>query len=557
MRPILALALTLTTLGAWGQYTSDPAANTPVADAAGVEEVTPLTVATEEGSVWVTYFASNASGSYTFMASKLDPSGTPVGPSDGWVVSDYPQSTALFRYGIAAHPDGGVVAAFQDERTGVLDVVAYRLGSDGTFLWSADGVVLADDEATGGLAPTCAVLADGAAVVAWNAMGTESNGVTVQALDAAGQLVWAEPIRIHDPSSVLTYSRPQVVASEEGFLLVYVEETGNFPAATSRMFAQRYGADGVAVWATPVQIAVATISFFHVPSVVSDGQGGAYVAFTTGNAAAPSLNDVQLQRIRVDGSLWSASGTAALTGTASQRMSPALCFDPGVDAPAVLLKETNLSQSTFNAVAQAFQPESGERLWGDAGQALTTSGAAEPQAIRGTCGEWVALYGEGGFGAITLSATALDASGEVVWPAVALSTASGNKSRGQLVAVPSGAVAVWEDERSGRGVYAQNSSCDGVLGPFASAISEPATSAGAAHAVPNPSAGWPELQLPTPAGTWHVGAFDAAGRQVAEWGGTTEEPRIALTGAPLPQAGMYHLRVSTSGWVGSVRIVVE
>ncbi|MEY2774064.1 MAG: hypothetical protein RLZZ275_411, partial [Bacteroidota bacterium] len=73
MRPFLTLALTLTTLGAWGQYTSDPVANTPVADAAGVEEVTPLTVATEDGSVWVTYFASNASGSYTFMASKLDP----------------------------------------------------------------------------------------------------------------------------------------------------------------------------------------------------------------------------------------------------------------------------------------------------------------------------------------------------------------------------------------------------------------------------------------------------------------------------------------------------
>ena len=40
-------------------------------------------------------------------------------------------------------------------------------------------------------------------------------------------------------------------------------------------------------------------------------------------------------------------------------------------------------------------------------------------------------------------------------------------------------------------------------------------------------------------------------------GTTTEAARIALTGAPLPHAGLYHLRVAASGWVGSVRLVVE
>ncbi|MCB0768618.1 MAG: hypothetical protein KDB95_15520, partial [Flavobacteriales bacterium] len=161
MRQLLPLALLLST-PLTAQWTT-PDINTPVSATTGVGAATPLSAPGPDGSTYVTWFESD--GGYVLKMQRLDADGNALWVPGGIIVSDEDQNTALFRYDFKSDHEGNAIVAFQDERSGTLDVVAYKIGEDGTDLWSG-GLPLPTPDATG-LAPTIGVLADDRLVFAW------------------------------------------------------------------------------------------------------------------------------------------------------------------------------------------------------------------------------------------------------------------------------------------------------------------------------------------------------------------------------------------------------
>ncbi len=443
---------------ATAQWTT-PNVNTRVSGAGSVEAATPMSAPGPDGSTYITWF--EGASDYRLMMQRLDADGVALWDAGGIVVSDEPQNSALFRFDFTSDNAGNAIVAFQDERNGDLDVVAYRVAPDGAMLWG-DGIALTTPGSTG-LAPVIGVLSDDRVVIAWTTDRSPST-VAYRILPASGIPAAEDPEEI---SGVGNCGRPKVVPnSDGGFWIQYAEQQGSFlnPAT---MYATRFASDG-----TPLlnsQVSSRTISGFYFPAPISDGHDGLYIAFNSGNAANASLTDVYLQRMREDGSTWSEPGTAVETGATTNRYAnntaPALLSDD--QGLMIAYSRKNTSQSEGAIHLQRFDT-AGTALLGANGVSVVASSAALPEpfgtvpAIDGAC----FAYSSGGFNSETISAVIVAGAGDV-YPITVASTPSSIDDAILLPFQGAQAVIVWQDSRFGGSVLAQP-----IVVPTTAGISE-------------------------------------------------------------------------------------
>jgi hypothetical protein len=294
------LVLAFLPLISFSQWTSNVAVNTPVFDSSGVAETTPLIATTADGSTYVSWFEPSAGTNYQLRMQRIDVNGVLQWGSSGITVSSFPQNTALFRYDLAVDQEDNAIVAFQDERSGQLDIVAYKLNPSGVMLWGNSGIALTDTGSTQGLAPAIGITSANNVIIAWNANAT-NKWIAIQKISASGTIVWPAVKRII--GTTLNYSRPTMVASgADDFSILYVEESGTGFPPVSKMYAQRFDATGTSLWSQPLLISSKTIPFFYFPKAVSDRNDGFYISFNTSLNSNPSLGDVYVQRVRGNGS---------------------------------------------------------------------------------------------------------------------------------------------------------------------------------------------------------------------------------------------------------------
>ncbi|MFM2207153.1 MAG: hypothetical protein RL213_1128 [Bacteroidota bacterium] len=572
MKKILTLLTgSLFAFAASAQFTPDSSVNTTLQDNPSIEEAVPI-VSSDNLNTFVTYFNQNGTGTYEFSMQVLDPLGNPAFTPNGLLVSNYPQATSVSTYDMKATKQGGAVAAFVDLRTGVSDIVAYHMSQQGTFLWGNAGIQLNDPAApAGGYSPSVGILPNGDAVIAWGPDGSPKDWVDFQRISPSGTVAWTgTPKRIIDSAFTASYGRPQVIPTNtDDFFIYYLKQTGFFPPVCN-MYMQRFNAAGNPVWAAPVHLSSKTITLFNVPSIVPDGNNGAYIAYMAGNPSN-GFYDVFLQHIDYNGNLWSTDGTPACTGVTTQRMSPKVRCSPTLSNPMVVMKETDSGQSSTGVTVQSFDAVTGAALLGPNGYAVTPITAAydEPYDMQAICGGWVILYARGSFGNNTMYAVKTDTSGVPVWTRV-LSSVASNKLRGQLtepvttLGMGDQLVAVWEDERSGRGIYAQNISCDGLLGPLINSVDESLSPVSAMTVFPNPSRGEAQVRIfSEETGRASVRLTDMAGRTIAIaedvrlLNGVNEFRLSALFGTTALSSGTYCLQSVSKAGVQQARVVVR
>jgi hypothetical protein len=559
---------------ATAQYTTNTAANTTVRDDAAFEEAVPIAVLGNSGNAMITYFNSNAGGTYDFSMQTLDLNGNYFIGSTGATISTYPQSTSVTIYDTKSDGEGNLVTAFMDYRSGSGDVVGYRMGPAGTFAWGPAGISLHDSLSAGGIAPNVGILPNGDAVISWTADGTPKDWVAIQRISPTGVIAYATPLRIIDSTNAATCTQSQVVPMHNGdFMIFYTKQTGFFPPICN-MYMQRFNPAGQPVWAQPVHLSNKTISAFAVPSVIPDGNNGAYIGFSSSSPNLTIQNDVYVQHIDANGTLWSAMGTEACTGVNSQRLSPVVCFENGMPYPVVLIKETDLGQSSAGVTIQAFDTTTGKILWSPNGIAVTPITAAydEPYDIRSICGALIILYAEGPFGNNIMYATKVDYNGAPLWTpsSVTVSGVASNKLRGQLTPAFSDGigqpqvVAVWEDERNGRGIYAQNIACDGSTGPqFTSGMNSMTNGSSTWSVYPNPGNHQFLRHYADNTETVSVSLTDCTGRLIAQRNvvkmnsGSNILSMDELFGTAQPTKGVYVLQVKGAESSAAINVVIQ
>ena len=169
------------------QWPDDPAQNLVIVDRPS-EQVVPKVAAGAGGGCYVSWF-DLSSGNYDVYLQRLDGEGVEQWPHGGILISNHPQLSSLVDWDLIADSGDNAVLVFTDARDGSdLDVFAYKIAPDGSFVWGPDGVTLSSNDDYEP-SPVVTEATDGDLVFVWARLPDSSGGsLMMQRLSPAGQV---------------------------------------------------------------------------------------------------------------------------------------------------------------------------------------------------------------------------------------------------------------------------------------------------------------------------------------------------------------------------------
>jgi len=558
----LVAALLIAPATARALWSSDPAVNLAVADAAG-DQVQPKVAPTSDGGCYVSWFDAIGNG-FDVRVQKLDAGGNEVFAHNGVLVADRGFSSTQ-DYGLDVDADGNALLAFRDDRAGGIQITAAKVSPGGALLWGASGVQLTSTTDFVA-APKIAGTSDGGAVVAW----TQNSSTLVQKLDGSGISQWTTVVLT---PSTGTYSASDLHGAGTGAILSFVHQTGSF-GSPRHLLAQKFDGGGSILWGAG-HVAVfdgGSLQFGNFPSFVPDGSGGA--VFSWYDAASLSFQCYAQHVTAAGAEAFPHNGAAASTNAVRVRVSPSAAFNASTGETFLFWQEENSLQSMFGVYGQKFDG-AGSRQWGDEGSVVVAVGADEITMVRcltegsGAFTFWAQAPS---FGQAKLRAARLDAVGAVgITPFDVASTPSG-KSRLDVARSTAGfAVLAWSDDRTDAGdILAQNVGPDGSLGPATDVAADPGAIPADAPATGLRIAAWPNPTAqglrfawrgPTGSGDPELGIYDAQGRLVRRLGTFgADDTRGTWNGRDelgvKVASGVYWLRLQDGSESAAARVVV-
>ena len=498
--PLVAGVIVLAASPAYGMWPSDPAANLAIGDGGG-EQVVPKIAGLPDGSCYIGWF-DNGSGNYNVRLQRLDPSGNEMWPHNGILVSDHAQDTWITDWDLVCDSQGDCVLTFSDIRAGTLDVQAYKIAADGSFVWGPDGINLSQNDA---FEPTPAVCeaSDGDCVVAWARYPDVGDAaMMMQRISPEGTLRFAAggmpvvAVPGEDPAF------PDLVPSLGGdVLLMWVRDISSY-MSPRHIRLQCFSPSGTPVWpaAFIALFDAGAVPLGYAPDIQTDGAGGAVCGW---HYAAGDMFRSLVQRVSADGvELFPHNGVAVTTDATRHHIDPATSFNVATSEIFVFWNERNYNQTQWGIYAQKIS-STGTRAWTGTGlvmQPVNTTYKSYPRTAPVGEGA-VCLFTDTriGFTGDRLIAYRLDAAGAHVWPVrpVQVSTAQSTKARLPLFIDGSGVTRiVWEDGRNGSpDVYAQNVNADGTLGYTLIGVEGAPGPAALTRSVPNPFESSTEIVL--------------------------------------------------------------
>lgn len=483
LRLPIALLTTATCLApsAPAQWTDDDAVNTTVVARTG-DQALPKSGVTADGGRWVAWF-DNASGNYEVFAQRFDSKGQAMFPAGGLLISNHSQSSSLVDWDILVDSSDNAVLTFTDTRNGSdLDVVAYRISSNGGFLWGNDGVVVSfnnDFEAD----PMVTETSNGDFVVVWGNFGS-SPGIRMQRFNDAGvpSLALGGATIISEAGTSPGFAR--LVPGANGEVIVSWVRDTSFFTSIKHLRAQAFLSTGAPAWPSPVEVHDAyNLSFAYSPQLTSDGSGGAVLCWHGSNPNRGGLFDAHVQHLDATGNaLQPHGGTLLSSATGMSHLDPQATYNATTGKIIAFWSEKNSGQSQSGWYAQQVDG-SGNLDWGATGREIlpVDSSTKYLSRVEAHADGAVGVLGwapNGGFGADAILSTRLDAAGTQIWGGtVALATAPNSKStRLSLSMSDAGeAVVFWEDDRNGNDdIFGQNLSADAELGASFLSVDVPA-----------------------------------------------------------------------------------
>lgn len=565
---LLVVVLSLFIAGsASAQWSPDSLQNLQICDLTG-EQVLPKVSATSDGGCFISWFDSR-SGQYCLYLQRLNAQGEFQFAADGLLISDKPQQSWLVDYDMAVDGNDNAVLVFSDVRHpgGDLDVSAYMIDSDGTFVWGDDGICLSDTTVPGfEPAPKVTVTPDGNSVFVWGKSDADFF-LVFQKISPDGNKLWGE-WGITKTSAATDLSSPDVVSSgADSVIVLWKSSTGTYPYQTTFLYTQKYDDTGTEMWSdTDVLIYNSgAVTAWNYPEIIPDGEGGAVYGWY--DAPSSSVFNVWVQHMDSGGNmLFPMNGAQASTNSSDRlHMSPSVVC--GEDQIFVFWTEENGNQNQYGLYGQSFSP-TGNRLWTDNGLELIPLGGEQISFVR-TLSQAGGIYIGYLIGSLDTAVRTIrtDYSGTVVWGPATLSAASfGGKD--DLEICPGNAQSAyfaWNDNRNGSGIYAQNINIDGSLGPFlGTGDGDSRITSGSMEILPNPSTGPVSISFVTgESGITTLKLYDISGRLVKTlvsgdlnkgthtvwWDKTTDSGKIS-------SPGVYFARLSTGGTEASTRLIL-
>lgn len=384
-----------------------------------------------------------------------------------WGASGVAVSTAMNDQGghqIISDGTGGAILVWEDRRNGKdWDIYAQRISAAGRVLWTPDGVALstaANDQVTPRLIPDGA----GGAIVTWidGRSGTDWE-IYIQRIDGNGEVKWpaggvalSKATDTHSPATTPTQS---VVSDGSGGAIVVWNDfrNGNWD-----LYSQRVDASGTLQW--PIEgVPVSTAANDQLsPQTVSDGAGGAVVAWY--DFRSGTNWDIYAQRVDGDGKMqWLMDGVVISTAIHHQ-ISPQLASDGSGGA---IIAWIDFRSGTDQDLYAQRVDQNGAAQWTADGVPISTAPNDQlaPQIVSDNDGGAIVAWTDRRNGNEDIFAQRISRSGEIQWAAdgIAVSTAADRQHDPQLISDGTGgAIITWQEHRSGTSdVYAEMIHSDG------------------------------------------------------------------------------------------------
>ena len=463
---VLIMCLTMAR-AAWGQWSSDPAVNLPVADKVNNDQVQPKVKPLSNNQWYVSWFDADPNSppplGYDVFLQRLDATGVEQFPHDGNMVADLGNSSTE-DYGLDIDTTGNALLAFLDTREGRnQQVTAAKMNKAGNPLWGPYGVQLTSN-AAGHYSPKITGTSDGGVVVGWTESAGNNVTVRIQKLDKNGHLLWAKPVVFHE--SGYQYFLADLHAADNGSVIVsWVREAGFL--GDKQLRANKVSSDGTKMWgkSNVVIFDQGSLQFGEFPYFIPDGKGGAIFAWYT---SSPILQCFA-QHIRADGSeAFPHNGSAGSTDTNNVRVEPSVSYRAATDKTFLFWTEEDSNQFVNGVYGQKFDGQ-GNSQWGQTGLVLIPLGSDTQTFVKNVqiaTGALVFWVDSPGYSLSTMQAAKLDGKGNVLCAPFPVSSAPANKYGLSVATARSGLTAVaWADDRIGNNsIYIQNVNSNCSLG---------------------------------------------------------------------------------------------
>ncbi|MBI5169493.1 MAG: T9SS type A sorting domain-containing protein [Candidatus Eisenbacteria bacterium] len=354
--------------------------------------------------------------------------------------------------------DGGAFLVFADLRAGGYDVYAQRINRAGNRVWSADGVPVCS---ASGLQDMPRLVADGAGgiVVTWEDHRGTSYDVYAQRLDGDGNRLWT-------PDGVLLGGAngdqvdPALVSDGAGGAIVaWTDFRGG---ATSDVYVQHVSGAGAPVLAPNGVILSAAAFDQDSPALASDGAGGAFVVWN--DFRNGSNSDLYMAHLTAGGALpWGVGGVVLANGAGDQ-ISASIAE---ATAGGALFVWTDTRAGNSDIYGQRINA-SGAKLWNANGLAVCDASNDQQFAVLqhdGADGMFVA-WEDARSSNDNIFAHHLDSTGWPVWQVngIAVCTAPGAQLEPQMVRDTAGGIILcWQDQRGANvDLYTQHVNFEGA-----------------------------------------------------------------------------------------------
>ena len=395
---------------------------------------------------------------------------------------------------IVSDGSGGAFIAWHDNRSGGYDVYIQRVSATGAALWTPNGVPICT--ATGDQANTQLAL-DGAGgvIVTWHDFRAGNWDIYAQRFDANGAPQWTA-----NGVSVCTFANlqnnPQIVSDGAGgaILAWYDQRTGN-----GDIYAQRLNAAGVAQWIPNGSQVCGAASEQNAVRLVSDGVGGAIL--TWHDLRSNVTYDIYAQRMLGGTGQWAVNGVAISTAAANQ-LNPTIAPD-GAGGAIIAWDDLRLAQNNSDIYAQRVN-QAGVVQWTANGSVMANAAGNQyvPKMVADLSGGAIIVFSDqrNDFW-IETWAQRVNYNGGRMWSTSGVQVCVGSWDQQTPQIVPDGAggaVITWQDFRDGtqRDIYGQRVTSAGAL-------TWGSTGIGAAI---GPTDQW-----------WPVLAADASGNAIFAW----------------------------------------
>ncbi len=430
----------------WGTVTM----NTMICDEVE-NQLSPKIVADGTGGAIITWADYRNGTNSDIYAQKVNNEGEVQWTAGGVAVCTAPENQYLCE--ICSDGQGGAIIVWRDSRGTDYDIYAQRIGSDGTPMWTADGVLICD--ATG-WQDDCQIVDDndGGAIMVWEDPRDSDKDIYAQRVNGTGDCQWAaNGIVICDASN--GQEAPQLISDgQNGAMICWMDHRVN----QGDIYAQRVNGYGVVLW-TVNGVGISTHGLGHggnKPRITSDGQGGAFIGWVDwrDDAGGWTECDIYVQRVNGGG------------GTQYANNGIQLCDKEGKQWGASMVPDNNNgcyiawqdASGTYGDIYAQRINAAGEIQWYSNGLQICLAPYSQfevqlaEDAEEGVYMTWTDKREDGSV--CDTYGQHIDLDGTVHWDVdgVAISTADGSQSSSQIVYDgEGGAIVVWNDYRTGFG----------------------------------------------------------------------------------------------------------